>query len=83
MRIAANSPETFPFAARRGLPIFAAPLINPPERLKGGLKAYHEALPGGAKGDTALAFSGVASGNSSHNPSILWTKWSNVTVCFR
>jgi len=57
VRVAANSPETFPFAARRGLPIFAAPLINPPERLKAGLKAYHEALPGGAKGDTALAFS--------------------------
>src|ERR1700726_3477999 len=25
VRVAANSPETFPFAARRGLPIFAAP----------------------------------------------------------
>jgi alkanesulfonate monooxygenase SsuD/methylene tetrahydromethanopterin reductase-like flavin-dependent oxidoreductase (luciferase family) len=57
VRVAANSPETFPFAARRGLPIFAAPLINPPERLKAGLKAYRENLPGDAKGDTALAFS--------------------------
>src|SRR5947209_16922353 len=28
-RIAANSPDTFPFAARRGMPIFATPLINP------------------------------------------------------
>ena len=57
VRVAANSPETFPFAARRGLPIFAAPLINPPERLKAGLRAYRETLPAGAKGDTALAFS--------------------------
>jgi alkanesulfonate monooxygenase SsuD/methylene tetrahydromethanopterin reductase-like flavin-dependent oxidoreductase (luciferase family) len=57
VRVAANSPETFPFAARRGLPIFAAPLINPPERLKAGLRAYRETLPAGANGDTALAFS--------------------------
>jgi alkanesulfonate monooxygenase SsuD/methylene tetrahydromethanopterin reductase-like flavin-dependent oxidoreductase (luciferase family) len=57
VRVAANSPETFPFAARLGLPIFAAPLINPPERLKAGLRAYRETLPAGAKGDTALAFS--------------------------
>ena len=57
VRVAANSPETFPFAARLGLPIFAAPLINPPERLKAGLGAYRETLPAGAKGDTALAFS--------------------------
>jgi len=57
VRVAANSPETFPFAARRGLPIFAAPLINPPERLKAGLQAYRETLPAGIKGDTALAFS--------------------------
>jgi len=41
-------------AARR---FFAAPLINPPERLKAGLQAYRETLPVGAKGDTALAFS--------------------------
>ena len=57
VRVAANSPETFPFAARLGLPIFAAPLINPPERLKAGLQAYRETLPASAKGDTALAFS--------------------------
>jgi len=57
VRVAANSPETFPFAGRRGLPIFAAPLINPPERLKAGLQAYREALPTSAEGDTALAFS--------------------------
>jgi alkanesulfonate monooxygenase SsuD/methylene tetrahydromethanopterin reductase-like flavin-dependent oxidoreductase (luciferase family) len=57
VRVAANSPETFPFAGRRGLPIFAAPLINPPERLRAGLQAYREALSVGLKGDTALAFS--------------------------
>jgi alkanesulfonate monooxygenase SsuD/methylene tetrahydromethanopterin reductase-like flavin-dependent oxidoreductase (luciferase family) len=53
VRIAANSPDTFPFAAQRKLPIFATPLINPPEKLKEGLAVYRRALPGG---DTALAF---------------------------
>jgi alkanesulfonate monooxygenase SsuD/methylene tetrahydromethanopterin reductase-like flavin-dependent oxidoreductase (luciferase family) len=53
VRIAANSPDTFPFAARRGLPIFATPLINPPDKLKAGLAVYRETLPAG---DTALAF---------------------------
>jgi alkanesulfonate monooxygenase SsuD/methylene tetrahydromethanopterin reductase-like flavin-dependent oxidoreductase (luciferase family) len=53
LRIAANSPDTFPFAARRGLPIFATPLINPPDKLLAGLAVYRETLP---KGDTALAF---------------------------
>ena len=56
VRIAANSPDTFPFAARRGLPIFATPLINPPDKLKEGLAVYRETLGGGARGDTALAF---------------------------
>jgi alkanesulfonate monooxygenase SsuD/methylene tetrahydromethanopterin reductase-like flavin-dependent oxidoreductase (luciferase family) len=53
VRIAANSPDTFPFAARRGLPIFATPLINPPDKLKEGLSAYRHTLP---HGDAALAF---------------------------
>jgi alkanesulfonate monooxygenase SsuD/methylene tetrahydromethanopterin reductase-like flavin-dependent oxidoreductase (luciferase family) len=57
VRVAANSPETFPYAGRLGLPIFAAPLINPPERLRAGLRSYREALPAGIKGNTALAFS--------------------------
>src|SRR5207237_2686761 len=56
VRIAANSPDTFPFAAQRGLPIFATPLINPPDKLKAGLAVYRETLPRGAHGDTALAF---------------------------
>lgn len=56
VRIAANSPDTFPLAARRRLPIFATPLINPPDKLKEGLKVYRDLLPAGAKGDTALAF---------------------------
>jgi alkanesulfonate monooxygenase SsuD/methylene tetrahydromethanopterin reductase-like flavin-dependent oxidoreductase (luciferase family) len=55
IRIAANSPDTFPFAARRSMPIFATPLINPPDKLKEGLAVYRETL-GGRKGDTALAF---------------------------
>ena len=53
VRIAANSPDTFPFAARRGFAIFATPLINPPDKLHAGLDVYRGILP---KGDTALAF---------------------------
>jgi alkanesulfonate monooxygenase SsuD/methylene tetrahydromethanopterin reductase-like flavin-dependent oxidoreductase (luciferase family) len=56
LRIAANSPDTFPFAAQRGMPIFATPLINPPDKLKAGLAVYRETLASGAHGDTALAF---------------------------
>ena len=56
VRIAANSPDTFPLAARRNLPIFATPLINPPDKLKEGLAVYRSALPAGVRGDTALAF---------------------------
>ncbi len=56
VRIAANSPDTFPLAARRRLPIFATPLINPPDKLKEGLAVYRGALPAGTRGDTALAF---------------------------
>ncbi len=55
VRIAANSPDTFPFAARRHFPIFATPMINPPDKLKAGLGVYREGL-GGAPSDTALAF---------------------------
>ena len=55
VRIAANSPDTFPFAARRHLPIFATPMINPPDKLKEGLGVYRAGL-GGASGDTAIAF---------------------------
>jgi alkanesulfonate monooxygenase SsuD/methylene tetrahydromethanopterin reductase-like flavin-dependent oxidoreductase (luciferase family) len=56
VRIAANSPDTFPIAARRGLSIFATPLINPPDRLRAGLAVYRQMLPAGVRGDTALAF---------------------------
>jgi len=56
VRIAANSPDTFPFAGRRKLPIFATPLINPPDKLKEGLAVYRDTLPAGMPGDTALAF---------------------------
>lgn len=56
VRIAANSPDTFPLAAGRGLPIFATPLINPPDKLKEGLAVYRRALPAGIRGDAALAF---------------------------
>ncbi|MFL5269804.1 MAG: LLM class flavin-dependent oxidoreductase [Stellaceae bacterium] len=53
VRIAANSPDTFPMAGRRRFPIFATPLINPPDKLKEGLAVYRQAF---AEGDTALAF---------------------------
>jgi alkanesulfonate monooxygenase SsuD/methylene tetrahydromethanopterin reductase-like flavin-dependent oxidoreductase (luciferase family) len=56
VRVAANSPDTFPFAARHRLPIFATPLINPPDKLKAGLEVYRGGLPAGTKGGTALAF---------------------------
>jgi alkanesulfonate monooxygenase SsuD/methylene tetrahydromethanopterin reductase-like flavin-dependent oxidoreductase (luciferase family) len=44
VRIAANSPDTFPMAGRRKFPIFATPLINPPDKLKAGLAVYRETL---------------------------------------
>jgi alkanesulfonate monooxygenase SsuD/methylene tetrahydromethanopterin reductase-like flavin-dependent oxidoreductase (luciferase family) len=56
VRIAANSPDTFPFAAGRRLPIFASPLINPPDKLKAGLSVYRQGLPADHPRDTALAF---------------------------
>jgi alkanesulfonate monooxygenase SsuD/methylene tetrahydromethanopterin reductase-like flavin-dependent oxidoreductase (luciferase family) len=56
VRIAANSPNTFPLAGRRKLPIFATPLINPPDKLKEGLGVYRDTLPAGTPGDAALAF---------------------------
>jgi alkanesulfonate monooxygenase SsuD/methylene tetrahydromethanopterin reductase-like flavin-dependent oxidoreductase (luciferase family) len=56
VRIAANSPDTFPLAAERRLPLFASPLINPPDKLKAGLAVYRHSLPVGCHGDTALAF---------------------------
>ena len=56
IRIAANSPDTFPLAARRRLPIFASPLINPPDKLLAGLEIYRAGLPADVHGDTALAF---------------------------
>ncbi len=65
IRIAANSPDTFPFAARRHFPIFATPMINPPDKLKAGLGVYRQELGrqelgrqelGATAGDTALAF---------------------------
>ena len=43
-------------AGRRKFPIFATPLINPPDKLKAGLGVYRGELPTGIKGDTALAF---------------------------
>ena len=56
VRIAANSPDSFPFAGRRKLPIFASPLINPPDKLKAGLTVYRDSLPNSTAGDVALAF---------------------------
>jgi alkanesulfonate monooxygenase SsuD/methylene tetrahydromethanopterin reductase-like flavin-dependent oxidoreductase (luciferase family) len=55
LRIAANSPDTFPFAARRSFPIFATPMINPPDKLKAGLGVYRQELAS-KPCDVALAF---------------------------
>jgi alkanesulfonate monooxygenase SsuD/methylene tetrahydromethanopterin reductase-like flavin-dependent oxidoreductase (luciferase family) len=56
IRIAANSPETFAIAGREGFPIFASPLINPPDKLREYLAVHRESLKPGAKQDVALAF---------------------------
>jgi hypothetical protein len=56
VRIAANSPDTFPLVARHRLPIFASPLINPPDKLKAGLVVYRQGLAAGTVDDTALPF---------------------------
>jgi alkanesulfonate monooxygenase SsuD/methylene tetrahydromethanopterin reductase-like flavin-dependent oxidoreductase (luciferase family) len=55
IRIAANSPDTFAIAGQLGLPIFASPLINPPEKLREYLGVHRESLKNG-KQDVALAF---------------------------
>jgi len=56
IRIAANSPDTFVIAGQLGLPIFASPLINPPDKLREYLNVHRAALKTGAKQDVALAF---------------------------
>lgn len=56
IRIAANSPDTFATAGHLGLPIFASPLINPPDKLQEYLKVHRETLKPGATQDVALAF---------------------------
>jgi alkanesulfonate monooxygenase SsuD/methylene tetrahydromethanopterin reductase-like flavin-dependent oxidoreductase (luciferase family) len=56
IRIAANSPDTFAIAGQLGLPIFASPLINPPDKLREYLAVHRDSLKSGAKQDIALAF---------------------------
>jgi alkanesulfonate monooxygenase SsuD/methylene tetrahydromethanopterin reductase-like flavin-dependent oxidoreductase (luciferase family) len=56
IRIAANSPDTFAIAGQLGLPIFASPLINPPDKLREYLNVYRTSLKSDAKQDVALAF---------------------------
>ena len=56
IRVAANSPETFATAGREGFPIFASPLINPPDTLQEYLTVHRENLKPGVKQDIALAF---------------------------
>lgn len=57
IRLAANSPDTFTIAGRLGLPIFASPLINPPEKLREYLAVHRDALKSEARQDVALMFS--------------------------
>ena len=56
IRLAANSPETFTIAGHLGLPIFASPLINPPDKLREYLTVHRDALKPGVRQDVALAF---------------------------
>jgi len=56
IRLAANSPDTFAIAGRLGLPIFASPLINPPDKLREYLGVHRDTLKAGVKPDIALAF---------------------------
>jgi alkanesulfonate monooxygenase SsuD/methylene tetrahydromethanopterin reductase-like flavin-dependent oxidoreductase (luciferase family) len=56
IRIAANSPDTFAIAGQLGLPIFASPLINPPDKLREYLAVHRDPLLAGVKQDIALAF---------------------------
>lgn len=56
IRLAANSPETFTIAGRLGLPIFASPLINPPDRLREYVAVHRETLKPGVQQNIALAF---------------------------
>ncbi len=63
VRIAANSPDTFPLAGRRGMPIFCTPLINPPDKLREGLSVYRSTLPSGAPADIGMAFPVHVSGS--------------------
>jgi alkanesulfonate monooxygenase SsuD/methylene tetrahydromethanopterin reductase-like flavin-dependent oxidoreductase (luciferase family) len=55
VRIAANSTDTFAIAGHLGLPIFASPLINPPDKLREYLAVHRESLKD-HKQDVALAF---------------------------
>lgn len=57
IRLAANSPDTFVIAGRLGLPIFASPLINPPDKLREYLAVHRDALKTEARQDVALMFS--------------------------
>jgi len=56
IRLAANSPDTFTIAGQLGLPIFASPLINPPDKLREYLAVHRETLKPGARQDVALMF---------------------------
>ncbi|MBV8477278.1 MAG: LLM class flavin-dependent oxidoreductase, partial [Acidobacteria bacterium] len=55
IRIAANSPDTFAIAGQLGFPIFASPLINPPDKLREYLEVHRESRKQ-QKQDVALAF---------------------------
>ncbi len=56
IRLAANSPDTFSIAGRLGTPIFASPLINPPDKLREYLGVHREALRSDVRQDVALMF---------------------------
>src|SRR5262245_57133574 len=66
LRLAANSPDTFAIAGRLGLPIFASPLINPPDKLREYLTVHRETLQSGARQDVALMFPVHVAGSRAH-----------------
>jgi alkanesulfonate monooxygenase SsuD/methylene tetrahydromethanopterin reductase-like flavin-dependent oxidoreductase (luciferase family) len=63
IRLAANSPDTFAIAGRLGFPIFASPLINPPDKLQEYLAVHRDTLKPGSRQDVALMFPVHVSGS--------------------
>ena len=68
VRIAANSPDTFPFAGRRGIPDLCDADDQPAGQAERGAGGLSRQLPSGARGDTALAFPVHVAGKPRQKP---------------